>query len=57
MKNETKIINQMPPPLSNNYECPRCGASLKIPISAPGQLELFAPLCVNCGHEMKPKNA
>lgn len=50
-------INQIPPPLSNNYECPRCGAALKIPIAAPGQLELFVPLCVNCGHEMKPKNA
>lgn len=50
-------INQMPPPLSNTFECPRCGATLKIPIAAPGQLELFAPLCVNCWHEMKPKNA
>ena len=45
-----------PPALSNNYECPRCGARLKIPLDAPGQLELFAPLCVNCGAEMRPNN-
>ena len=51
------LINKMPLPLSNDFECPRCGATLKIPIASPGQLELFAPLCVNCGYEMKPKNA
>lgn len=41
--------------LSNDFECPRCGASTKIPISTPGQTELFAPVCYNCGAEMREK--
>lgn len=45
-----------PPALSNNYKCPRCGSMLKVPIDAPGQLELFPPSCVNCGHEMITDN-
>ena len=45
-----------PPSLSNSYKCPRCGAALKIPLSAPGQLELFPPNCHNCGAEMRPDN-
>lgn len=42
--------------LSNNYKCPRCGARLKIPLDAPGQIELFPPNCPNCGEEMRPDN-
>lgn len=45
-----------PPALSNNYKCPRCGSALKIPLDAPGQLELFPPNCINCGAEMRPDN-
>lgn len=43
--------------LSNEYECPRCGASMKLPVKTPGQLELLPPVCYNCGTEMveKPK--
>lgn len=43
--------------LSNTYVCNRCGAAVKLPIDTPGQTELFAPLCYNCGAEMveKPK--
>lgn len=41
--------------LSNDFECPRCGASTKIPIITPGQTELFAPVCYNCGAEMREK--
>lgn len=39
--------------LSNSYRCPRCGATVKLPIQTPGQVELFAPLCYNCGNEME----
>lgn len=39
--------------LSNAYTCPKCGASTKIPVQTPGQRELFAPLCYNCGAEMQ----
>jgi DNA-directed RNA polymerase subunit RPC12/RpoP len=42
--------------LSNNYKCPRCGARVKIPLDAPGQLELFPPNCHNCGAEMRLDN-
>lgn len=30
-----KFVYELPA-LSNNYECPRCGARLKIPLDAPG---------------------
>ena len=41
--------------LSNEYECPRCGATTKLPVRTPGQLELFPPVCYNCGNEMRKK--
>ena len=43
--------------LSNEFICPKCGASTKIPVETPGQIELFAPRCYNCGAEMieRPK--
>lgn len=53
---ELKKYIYEPPALSNNYKCPRCGARVKLPIDAPGQLELFPPNCHNCGSEMRPDN-
>lgn len=50
-----KFVYELPE-LSNNYKCPRCGACLKIPLDAPGQIELFLPNCCNCGAEMRPDN-
>lgn len=38
--------------LSNVYECPLCGAYMKLPVKTPGQVELFPPVCYNCGSEM-----
>ena len=42
--------------LSNEYECPRCGATTTLPVRTPGQLELFPPVCYNCGNEMRKKS-
>ena len=42
--------------LYNNYICQRCGARVKIPLDAPGQLELFPTNCPNCGSEMRQDN-
>lgn len=50
-----KFVYELPA-LSNSYKCPRCGARLKIPLDAPGQLELLPPNCYNCGAEMHPDN-
>lgn len=53
--NELDFLSRLT--LSNSYICPRCGASVKLPIETPGQTELFAPRCYNCNSEMveKPK--
>ena len=55
MTNELDFIARLS--LSNVFQCPKCGASTKLPIQTPGQIELFAPRCYNCGGEMveKPK--
>ena len=50
MKNEIDFIMKLH---VNVYFCPRCGATMKIPIDTPGQKELFAPNCYNCGEEMR----
>lgn len=49
--NELDFISKLS--LSNSYRCPRCGASVQLPIQTPGQVELFAPVCYNCGADMQ----
>lgn len=53
--NELDFIRRLS--LSNEYICPKCGASTKIPVQTPGQMDLFAPRCYSCNSEMveKPK--
>lgn len=52
-----QLINIALLSLSNGFVCPRCGASMNLPVKTPGQVELFPPVCYNCGAEMveKPK--
>lgn len=37
----------------NRYKCPKCLATVRIPVDTIGQRELFPPNCYNCGTEME----